>query len=35
MLAVSDNSCADAVIAQIMGKVPAPARPLEHEKLVA
>jgi MoxR-like ATPase len=33
--ALSEGLNSDAVIAQIMGKVPAPARPLEHEKLVA
>jgi len=33
--ALSDGMNADAVIAQIMAKIPAPARPLEHEKLAA
>ena len=33
--ALSEGLNSDAVIGQIMGKVPAPARPLEHEKLVA
>lgn len=33
--ALSEGMNADAVIGQIMGKIPAPARPLEHEKLAA
>src|SRR6476469_9687563 len=33
--ALSEGMTGDSVIAQIMGKVPAPARPLEHEKLAA
>jgi MoxR-like ATPase len=33
--ALSEDLSADTVIARIMAKVPAPARPLEHEKLVA
>jgi MoxR-like ATPase len=33
--ALSEGLNSDAVIAQIMAKVPAPARPLEHEKLAA
>src|SRR6476661_6730642 len=33
--ALSEGMNSDAVIAQIMAKVPAPPRPLEHEKLVA
>ncbi|MGZ5179641.1 MAG: AAA family ATPase [Ramlibacter sp.] len=33
--ALSEGLNSDAVVAQIMAKVPAPARPLEHEKLVA
>ena len=33
--ALSEGLNSDAVIAQIMAKVPPPARPLEHEKLVA
>jgi MoxR-like ATPase len=33
--ALSEGLNSDSVIAQIMAKVPAPARPLEHEKLVA
>jgi MoxR-like ATPase len=33
--ALSQGLDSDAVVAQIMGKIPAPARPLEHEKLVA
>ncbi len=33
--ALSEGLSADTVIARIMAKVPAPARPLEHEKLVA
>jgi len=32
---LSEGMNADAVIAQIMAKIPAPARPLEHEKLAA
>ncbi|HYD76743.1 AAA family ATPase [Ramlibacter sp.] len=33
--ALSEGMDADAVIGQIMARIPAPARPLEHEKLVA
>ncbi|HQR99978.1 MULTISPECIES: MoxR family ATPase [unclassified Polaromonas] len=33
--ALSEGLSPDTVIARIMAKVPAPARPLEHEKLVA
>jgi len=33
--ALSDGLDADTVIGKIMAKVPAPARPLEHEKLAA
>jgi len=33
--ALSEGMNADAVIGQIMSKIPAPARPLEHEKLAA
>ena len=33
--ALSEGLTADAVIAKIMAKVPAPAKPLEHEKLAA
>ncbi|GAC1532868.1 MAG: MoxR family ATPase [Ramlibacter sp.] len=33
--ALSEGLDSNAVIGQIMGKIPAPARPLEHEKLVA
>jgi MoxR-like ATPase len=33
--ALSEGMNADAVIGQIMAKIPAPARPLEHEKLAA
>jgi MoxR-like ATPase len=33
--ALSEGLNSDAVIGQIMGKIPAPARPLEHEKLAA
>jgi MoxR-like ATPase len=33
--ALSEGMTGDSVIAQIMAKVPAPARPLEHEKLAA
>ncbi|WP_332813448.1 AAA family ATPase [Ramlibacter sp.] len=33
--ALSEGMDADAVIGQIMSRIPAPARPLEHEKLVA
>ena len=33
--ALSEGLDADTVVAKIMAKVPAPARPLEHEKLVA
>ncbi len=33
--ALSEGMNADAVIDQIMSKIPAPARPLEHEKLAA
>jgi MoxR-like ATPase len=33
--ALSEGLNSDSVIAQIMGKIPAPAKPLEHEKLVA
>ncbi|TFY98934.1 AAA family ATPase [Ramlibacter humi] len=33
--ALSEGLNADAVVGQIMSKIPAPARPLEHEKLAA
>jgi MoxR-like ATPase len=33
--ALSEGLNSDALIAQVMAKVPAPPRPLEHEKLVA
>jgi MoxR-like ATPase len=33
--ALSEGMTGDSVIGQIMAKVPAPARPLEHEKLAA
>jgi len=33
--ALSEGLNSDGVIAQIMGKIPAPAKPLEHEKLAA
>ncbi len=33
--ALSEGMNADAVVGQIMSKIPAPARPLEHEKLAA
>ncbi len=33
--ALSDGLDSDAVIAKIMAKIPAPAKPLEHERLVA
>jgi MoxR-like ATPase len=33
--ALSEGLTADAVIGKIMAKVPAPAKPLEHEKLAA
>ena len=33
--ALSEGLTADAVIAKIMAKIPAPAKPLEHEKLAA
>jgi MoxR-like ATPase len=33
--ALSEGLSADAIIGKIMAKVPAPARPLEHEKLAA
>lgn len=33
--AMSEGLTADAVIAKIMAKIPAPAKPLEHEKLAA
>jgi MoxR-like ATPase len=33
--ALSEGLSGDAVIGQIMGKIPAPPRPLEHEKLAA
>ena len=33
--ALSEGLSADAVVAQIMAKVPAPAKPLEHEKKIA
>ncbi|RYY92987.1 MAG: MoxR family ATPase, partial [Comamonadaceae bacterium] len=33
--ALSEGLTGDSVISQIMAKVPAPARPLEHEKLAA
>ncbi|TFZ07368.1 MoxR family ATPase [Ramlibacter henchirensis] len=33
--ALSEGMNADAVIGQIMARIPAPARPLEHEKLAA
>ena len=33
--ALSDGLSSDAVIQKIMAKIPPPAKPLEHEKLVA
>ncbi|MDB5751136.1 MAG: ATPase-like protein [Ramlibacter sp.] len=33
--ALSDGLTSDAVVQKIMAKIPAPAKPLEHEKLVA
>jgi len=33
--ALSEGLTSDALIQKIMAKIPAPARPLEHEKLVA
>lgn len=33
--ALSEGFTADAIVGQIMAKIPAPARPLEHEKLAA
>jgi MoxR-like ATPase len=33
--ALSEGLSADAVVSQIMAKIPVPARPLEHEKLAA
>ncbi|MGE4241150.1 AAA family ATPase [Ramlibacter sp.] len=33
--ALSEGLSSDAIIAKIMAKIPAPAKPLEHEKLVA
>ena len=33
--ALSEGLSADAVVSRIMAKIPAPARPLEHEKLAA
>jgi MoxR-like ATPase len=33
--ALSEGLTADAVIAKITAKIPAPAKPLEHEKLAA
>jgi MoxR-like ATPase len=33
--ALSEGLTSDALVAQIMSKIPAPARPLEHEKLAA
>ncbi len=33
--ALSEGLNADAIVAQVMSKVPQPAKPLEHEKLVA
>ena len=33
--ALSEGLSPDAVITRIMAKVPAPAKPLEHEKLAA
>ncbi len=33
--ALSEGLDADALIAQIMAKIPAPPRPLEHDKLAA
>lgn len=33
--ALSEGLTSDAVVQKIMGKIPAPAKPLEHEKLVA
>jgi MoxR-like ATPase len=33
--ALSEGLSPDTVVARIMAKVPAPARPLEHEKLAA
>jgi MoxR-like ATPase len=33
--ALSDGLTPDALVAKVMSKVPAPAKPLEHEKLAA
>jgi MoxR-like ATPase len=33
--ALSDGLDADALIGKIMAKIPAPPKPLEHEKLAA
>jgi len=33
--ALSDGLSADQVVTRIMAKVPAPPRPLQHEKLAA
>jgi MoxR-like ATPase len=33
--ALSEGLTADAIVAKIMAKIPAPAKPLEHEKLAA
>jgi MoxR-like ATPase len=33
--ALSDGLSSDAVVQKIMAKIPPPAKPLEHEKLVA
>jgi MoxR-like ATPase len=33
--AMSEGQTPDGIVAKIMGKIPAPAKPLEHEKLVA
>ena len=33
--ALSEGLSSDAVISKIMAKIPAPAKPLEHEKLAA
>ena len=33
--ALSEGLTADSIIAKIMAKIPAPPKPLEHEKLAA
>ena len=33
--ALSEGMTSDSVVAKIMSKIPAPAKPLEHEKLAA